>query len=102
MSAESLIFPDSMSQEEREEVQEWFDSRPEVIKEMIRKYSPWNKFLMPPHKDYYTIEGYSEDGTVRVVRWDHRTNEPRWQVFGVNPNTLVLRNSEASSQDFGD
>jgi hypothetical protein len=91
MSAESLKFPESLTEEERNQAQEWFDSRPEVIKAMVRKWPYWNHYGIPPHKDHYTIQGYNEDGTLRLIRWCHLTQEPRWHVFDVDPNTLVLR-----------
>ncbi len=68
----------------------WFKTRPKVIQEMVKLRPPTKKYyLKTTGKDYYYPYSYNENGTMRVTRFDHSTNKPLWQVFGIKPEELL-------------
>ncbi len=68
---------------------DWFKTRPENIKEMIRN-KPLGKYLMlSTGLDYYVPYSYCEDGTMTVIRFSHISESPMFKVFGIKPDALL-------------
>ena len=72
---------------------EWATSRPDIVRKMCEKLPPWHYYFMPKTGQIVTVEGYSEDGTIRVGVVGDRISIPailQLQVFGVSPNDLIV------------
>jgi hypothetical protein len=68
---------------------EWVDSRPDVIKNICKKYPPDRLYLLKTTNRRVTIHSYSENGTVTVdVSGDYNIVTFARRVFGVNPEDL--------------
>ncbi len=78
-----------MADNQSAELEKWLKGRPQVVKDIARKYPPWNDYELKGHEGLgiYNIYSISEDGTVTCNKVD-------WlgiptQVFGMNPEDLV-------------
>jgi len=70
---------------EEKQIQEWLESRPEVIKEMYKQASPDHIYRLTTTKQIVLIEAYCEDRTVRVTV----ISDPfPFQVFGIDIDDL--------------
>jgi hypothetical protein len=71
------------------ELEKWLEGRPQVIKDIARKYPPWKTYVHKEHPETATYQIYSinEDGTVTCNKVDFMGIPI--QVFGMNPNDLT-------------
>ncbi len=49
-----------------DELEEWLEGRPDAIKQMARKYPPWNEYKIKSTGQTCHLVSYAEEGTVRV------------------------------------
>lgn len=68
----------------------WFEKKPLTIQDLF--------CLVPPNSwwrvrgtgdDFYLLEGYNENGTLRMTRCNGKTGKAIWEVFGILPSDLV-------------
>lgn len=77
-----------------EELQDWFNERPSVIKELIEKCPPAAFMVSKETGQLMQIVSWFEDGAVKVEIHQelnmHLSNalQDDYQVFGVNPDNL--------------
>ena len=73
------------------EGREWFESRPQVIQELVRKMPPgtWWHLLTGQNTTFYTPAAYNEDGTVTVGRFDTVLPFVPYSVFGCSPDDFI-------------
>ena len=76
---------------------EWFQSKPECVQELIRKVPP-GEYVMVGTGQYVHIYSYFEDGTVSVVVDVEKSFNKsfvlsalpeNYRVFGVSPKSLI-------------
>jgi|GEM_PF-7077007 len=67
---------------------DWYNSRPQIIKDLIDKYPPEYYYEIEGHPYYYIIVSYSEDGTLTVYTDGIFPPITSREVFGVSPNNL--------------
>lgn len=65
------------------ELEEWLKDRPQIIRDLARKYPPGSGWLL--NGQPCEIYSYYEDGTVSVLR---NSIIGTLKVFGVDPETL--------------
>jgi hypothetical protein len=76
-------------------LESWLSDRPEKVREVARKYPPWNVYVNKPTGQKCMIVAYAEDGTVRANCWRDELGEAfaeltAVQVFGMDPNDFEL------------
>jgi hypothetical protein len=78
-----------MSKEKQ--LEKWLEGRPQIVKDIARKYPPWYEYVHKEHPEAgtYTLHSINEDGTVTCNKVD-------WlgipmQVFGMNPEDLIKK-----------
>lgn len=79
-----------MTENEFEEARQWYESRPDCIKQMIRRQPPGQLYTLKTTGQLCKILSYGEDGTLRICAW--REEIPGFserQVFGINPDDLM-------------
>jgi len=67
----------------------WVDSRPPIIKELARRFPPWELFRLKSSGHRVFAYSYAEDGTLTVVvsgKFNAVLLERR--VFGIRPDDL--------------
>lgn len=86
-----------------EEFEEWKNSRPKIVKEMIEKYPPNLLYLYKPTNHRVTIYSYSEDGTA-TINCTGEYNKIMFgrQVFGIDPNNLEECDLPADDEELGE
>lgn len=76
---------------------DWFLTRPTVIKVLIKKLKPWKRYRIKETGQHCVIVSYNEHWTVTVFVTGH--DDPlrktlaeimRMEVFGINPNSLEI------------
>jgi hypothetical protein len=92
-AAPTVPMPPAYTDEQRREWEEWLSSRPNVVQDLARRFPPWVGFAWVGHDDpdeWYRVVSYSEDGTMRVVRYERELQV--CQVFGVTVDRLTPTN----------
>jgi len=92
-------FPKEMNQIQRDGFIDWYNGRPQVIKDMVRQLPPWERYYLIDHGPIseYRIMSYREDGTLTAQRFDIRGKKlaPRHNVFGIKPDDLAVHNADS-------
>lgn len=73
---------------------EWVKMRPESVRVLCESLPPWHYYDMPKTGQIAVIEGYSEDGTIRVTIVGDQISIPTimpFEVFGLDPSDLIRR-----------
>ena len=75
-----------MSKEQ--ELEKWLRGRPQIVKDIARKYPPYDLYVHKGHPETatYTIYSISEDGTITCNKTDFLGFQT--QVFGMHPSDL--------------
>lgn len=85
---------------------EWYQSRPQVIKDLIEKCDPTVLHRIKNSGEIVQMHGYNEDGTVMVLKlgiggpMDDMIGfiKRGWGVFGLKPEDLELLSAEESDK----
>lgn len=78
-----------MSKAKKAILEAWLIGRPKVVKELARKFPPWESFVLKGQEEVgvYQPIAYSEDGTIRCLKTDFLGFQV--QVFGMKPSDLI-------------
>ena len=77
------------SKKQIKEWDKWVESRPKVVRDVARRFKPWELYRMKPSGKRVTLCSFAEDGTVTVcINSEFNLIVFERQVFGVNPDDL--------------
>ena len=83
------------------ELEEWLSDRPQVVKDMARKYPPWNEYRIKSTGQTAILYSYSENGTVTVditsATFENAFGAQR-RVFGIDVFDLEILDSPPDKQ----
>lgn len=98
---------EDMLEEVKRLFEEWLNEpeRTDKVREIARKYPPWNTYYNKPTGQRASIVAYAEDGTVRANCWHEYAEMPEpmrsqleqlsaVQVFGMDPSDFEVAPSE--------
>lgn len=76
-------------QEAIAEWDKWAKHRPKVIKDLAKRFKPWELYRMKSTGHRVTLLSFSEDGTMRVnITAQYNLLVFERQVFGIDPDDL--------------
>jgi len=67
------------------ELEKWLVGRPQIVKDIARKYPPWEDYIHKDRPDTATYNSISEDGTITCNKIDFFWYEPK----RFNPDTTT-------------
>uniref|UniRef100_A0A6M3JIW3 Uncharacterized protein n=1 Tax=viral metagenome TaxID=1070528 RepID=A0A6M3JIW3_9ZZZZ len=77
------------SEEQEKAWEDWVSTRPQIIKDLCKRFPPYNIYRLNNSGHKVTIYSYSEDGTITVnVSGEYNAVMFDRQVFGIRPENL--------------
>ena len=77
------------SEEQEKTWEDWVSTRPQIIKDLCKRFPPYNIYRLKDSGHRVTLHSYSEDGTITVnVSGEYNAVMFDRQVFGISQENL--------------
>ena len=90
------------SEEQEKAWEDWVSTRPQIIKDLCKRFPPYNLYRLKNSGHRVTLYSYSENGTITVnVTDEYNAVMFDRQVFGIKPEDLKECDLPGTDEEIG-
>jgi len=90
------------SEEQEKAWEDWVSTRPQIIKDLCKRFPPYNLYRLKNSGHRVTLYSYSENGTITVnVTGEYNAVMFDRQVFGIKPEDLKECDLPGTDEEIG-